>query len=236
MAASPASLRRYLPSPASSRSLDDGFAVRGREFEHLVEHQPATPKATSVEAQGEFIQVAGEMRVGDRPLVGAKRPPLGQRGDSVHHGQQLAWFLSTGPSGELTVRFVTIAEFVQPPVTLPAARNDRRARFNVIQDEAAVVGAVCFVQGFGRLGAALTRPESSWSLQHPQTAPALRQLRNPNFRQDPGLDLRLPFPQQIERAGSALLFRNGTWLFSHGLSYDADGHLDPFAQVAKEPS
>ncbi len=99
--------RWHLAGPAAGDDVAvSHWGVPGREFEHSLEHHPATPGAASVEAKHELIQVAGEMRVGDRPLVGAKQPPLGQRGDSEYCGQQLAWVLSMGPSGDLTARLV----------------------------------------------------------------------------------------------------------------------------------
>jgi hypothetical protein len=44
--------------------------VTYREFEHPVEHHPATPGVAAVEAEDEFVQVAGQMRIINRALVG----------------------------------------------------------------------------------------------------------------------------------------------------------------------
>ena len=75
------------------------------------------------------------MRVIYGALVGAKQPPLGQRGDSMHAGQQLARVLSASPSGALNTPFVTIAELVHPVVARPAVCDDRRAWPDVIRDK-----------------------------------------------------------------------------------------------------
>jgi hypothetical protein len=51
-----------------------------------------------------------------RALVGPQEPSLGQRGDAVHSGQQLARVFSAGLSRALTPRVVSIAEPVQSSV------------------------------------------------------------------------------------------------------------------------
>ena len=58
--------------------------VAGGELEQPVEDQPAASRPAPIEAEHELIQVALQMRLLDRPLMGAQQPPLGQRGDPVH--------------------------------------------------------------------------------------------------------------------------------------------------------
>lgn len=48
------------------------------EFKHSVEHHPAAAGATAVEPEHELIQVADEVRVLHRALVGAQQPALSQ--------------------------------------------------------------------------------------------------------------------------------------------------------------
>ena len=62
-----------------------GF-VRYSEFEHSVEEHSTTARATAVEAEGEFVEVACEVRAVNRALVGPKEPPLGQRSYTVNRG------------------------------------------------------------------------------------------------------------------------------------------------------
>jgi hypothetical protein len=63
--------------------------VGGGELEHAVEDEPAAARAAAVEVEHELVEVAGQVRRVDRALVGAQQPPLGQRGDLVHAGEQL---------------------------------------------------------------------------------------------------------------------------------------------------
>lgn len=80
----------------------------------------------SVEAEHELIQIAEQMRIIDRALVGAQQPALAQGGDAVHGGQQVAGVLSASPGSALTAWFMLIAELLQPPVAPPAVRDDGR--------------------------------------------------------------------------------------------------------------
>ena len=114
----PTRLRRrgwHCPGPPAGDDVSVAHrVVTDREFEHAEEHHPATPGVAPVEAEDELVQVAEEMRFIDRPLVGAKQPTRGQRGDAVYGGQPLAQVLSASPSGELTTRFMSIADFSSP--------------------------------------------------------------------------------------------------------------------------
>lgn len=140
--------RWYLPGPPTGDDVAVSHrVVTDREFEYPIEHHPATPRAATVETKYKLVQVAEKMRVINRALMGSKQPPLGQRGNAVHCGQQIVRVLfACGPSGALAARFVTIAELVQTPVPLPAVRDDRRARFDVIRDEGMERGRRCVRQ------------------------------------------------------------------------------------------
>ena len=46
------------------------------ELEHPVEDQPSAAGVAAIEAEHEFVQVAVEVRLVRRPLVGAEQPPL----------------------------------------------------------------------------------------------------------------------------------------------------------------
>lgn len=52
--------------------------VVGGEFEHAVEDEPAAARPAPVEAEHELIQVARQVGIIDRPLMGAEQPPLGE--------------------------------------------------------------------------------------------------------------------------------------------------------------
>lgn len=74
---------RYCPGPAAGDDVSVAHrVVADCEFEYSVEHHPATPGVASVEAEHELVQVAGQMRVIDRALVGSQKPSLGQRGEA----------------------------------------------------------------------------------------------------------------------------------------------------------
>ena len=81
--------------PVSHRIVADG------EFEHAVEDQSPAAGPAPVEAEAELVQVALQVRVLDRALVGAQQPALGQGGDPVDPGQQLAGVLAAGAGGPL---------------------------------------------------------------------------------------------------------------------------------------
>src|ERR1039458_2647479 len=61
----------------------DDVAVADRvvadgELEHPVEDEPAALRAAAVEAEHELVQVALQVRLVDRALMGAQKPPPGQ--------------------------------------------------------------------------------------------------------------------------------------------------------------
>ncbi len=107
------------------------LVVAGGEFEHAVEQQPAAAGTAAVEAERELVEVAGQVRLVDRALVGAQQPALGQRGDPVHRGQQLTRVLAAGTGSPLAAPLVDIAEPGQPVVAHPGVGDDRRARPDV---------------------------------------------------------------------------------------------------------
>ena len=89
--------RRDLPRPLAGDDVVVAHrVVADGELEHPVEDQPAASRAAAVEAEHELVQVALQVRLVDRTLVGAEQPPLGQRGDPVHGGQQLAGVVAAG--------------------------------------------------------------------------------------------------------------------------------------------
>src|SRR6266576_3488450 len=90
--------------------------VAGGELEHPVEDEPAALRAAAVEAEHELVKVVLQMRFVDRALVGAQKPPLGQRGDPVHGGQQLARVVAAGAGSPLAAPLVGVAEPGQPVV------------------------------------------------------------------------------------------------------------------------
>jgi len=128
--------RRCFPgAPGDDQVLVADRVVNDGELKHPVEHHPAAAGAAAVEAEHEFVQVAGQVRVIHRALVGAQQPPLGQRGYPMYRWQQLAWIVASCPRGPLAAPVVNVAERVQPGVALPAVRDDPRARLDVILHE-----------------------------------------------------------------------------------------------------
>jgi hypothetical protein len=97
-------------------------------LEHSVEHHALAAGVTPVEAEHELVEVRVQMRVVDGTLVGAERPPLGQRGDPMHSGQQLRRLIVATKTGRaLTACLMGVAASVQPKAALPAVRDDRGA-------------------------------------------------------------------------------------------------------------
>jgi hypothetical protein len=80
------------------------------EFEHAAEHHSPAAGPAPVEAEAELVQIALQVRVLDRALAGAQQPALGQEGDPVHPGQQLARILPAGAGGPLATPDMGITE------------------------------------------------------------------------------------------------------------------------------
>jgi hypothetical protein len=64
--------------------VEDEFVVADRfvadgELEDALEDEAATAGGAAVEAEHELVEVALQVRLVDRALVGAEQPPLGQR-------------------------------------------------------------------------------------------------------------------------------------------------------------
>ena len=72
---------RCLGSLADDQVAVADRVVAGGELQQPVEHQAAAGRSAAVEAERELIEVARQVRLVDRALVGAQQPPLGQRGD-----------------------------------------------------------------------------------------------------------------------------------------------------------
>jgi hypothetical protein len=117
--------RHCTRSLGSNEKLVAQRLVSDSEFKHAVEHHPAATGTSAVEAEHEFVQVAGQ--IGGYPLSpgAAQQPPFGQGRDPVHPGQQFSRVISSGPGRPLAVRTVDLAEFVQPAVALPTVGDDR---------------------------------------------------------------------------------------------------------------
>jgi hypothetical protein len=61
--------------------------VRGGELEYAIEDKAAATGSAAVEAEDELIEVAGQVGLFHRALVGAEQPPLDERSHAVHAGQ-----------------------------------------------------------------------------------------------------------------------------------------------------
>ena len=57
------------------------------EFENPKEQHSPAARTPTIEAEHELVEVAGQVCVVRRPLMGAEQPPLGQRDDLVNGGK-----------------------------------------------------------------------------------------------------------------------------------------------------
>src|SRR5450755_2701785 len=117
--------------PVPHRIVADG------EFEYAVEDQPPAAGSAPVEAEAELVQVALQVHVLDRALVGAQQPALGQGGDPVDPGQQLAGVLPAGAGGPLAAPDMGVTEPGDPVVAHPAVGDHRRPWLDVAGEEGA---------------------------------------------------------------------------------------------------
>ena len=122
--------------PRLGPRVDDQVAIAHRvvgdsELKHAVEDHPPASGRAPVEPEHELVEVALEMTVINAALMGAKQPPLRQRSDSVHAGQQPAGVLAAGAGGSLAAPFVEVAELADARITLPAVGDDRGPRLDV---------------------------------------------------------------------------------------------------------
>src|SRR3974390_1477389 len=101
---------RCLGSLADDQVVVADGVVAGGELEQPGEDRASAAGTAAVEAERELVQVALQMRFVNRALVGAQQPPLGQRGDPVHGGQQLARVLAAGAGSPLAAPLGGIAE------------------------------------------------------------------------------------------------------------------------------
>ena len=102
------------------------------EFQHAVEDHAPAARSASVEAEDELVEVALQVRLVDRALMGAEQPSLGQRGDAMDRGEQLAGVLPACACGPLAPRLVDVAEPVDAAVALPSVGDDSGARLDVL--------------------------------------------------------------------------------------------------------
>ena len=97
----------------------------------LVEDHAAAGRAAPVKPEDELVQVGGQVRLVDRPLVSAQQPPLGQRGHPVHGRQQLTRSVPAGAGGSLAAPVMRIAQAVQPAVALPRVGDHPGTRLDL---------------------------------------------------------------------------------------------------------
>lgn len=98
-----------------------------RELEHAVEDQAPAARRPSVEPEDELVEVTLEVRLGDRSLVGAEHPALGEGRHPVNAREQGAGVLPAGRRGSLAVRLVDVAEPVDAAVARPAIGDHPQA-------------------------------------------------------------------------------------------------------------
>lgn len=85
--------KKVSPKPPRSGGMgvDDQVAIADRgvrdgQLEHPEEEHPAAARAASVGAEDELVQVALQVCLVDRSLMGAQQPSFGQRRDAVDAG------------------------------------------------------------------------------------------------------------------------------------------------------
>lgn len=120
--------------------------VSDGEFEYAVEDHPAAAGPAAVEAKHELVEVALQMRLLDRALMGSQQPSLRQGGNAVDAGQQLAGVVPAGASGPLAARLVGVAEVVDAAVAPPPVGDDVRPRLDVRGDEGVQRGGGAIAQ------------------------------------------------------------------------------------------
>src|SRR5438552_8806396 len=83
--------------PRLGPRVDDQVAIAHRvvgdsELKHAVEDHPPASGRAQAEPEHELVDADLQMTVNNAALMGAKQPPLRQRSDSVHAGQQTAGY------------------------------------------------------------------------------------------------------------------------------------------------
>ena len=99
--------------------VDDEVPVADRlvphgEPEDAVEDEPPAAGGAAVEAEHELVEVALQVRLVDRALVGAEQPSLGERGDPVHAGQQPGRVVAAQAGGALAAAVARVTELSMP--------------------------------------------------------------------------------------------------------------------------
>src|SRR4051794_8250211 len=129
-------VRAASPSGVGRRPGRDSAPARARRRAPARGRRPSPCcEIDAVEAEDELVEVALQVRLVNRALVGAQQPSLGQRGDAMNCGQQLAGVLPAGASGPLAARLMGVAELVDAAVALPSISDDSCARLDVLGDE-----------------------------------------------------------------------------------------------------
>ncbi len=109
--------------------------VCDRHLHHPVEQHAAATRGSSVEAEDELVEIAGQVRAIHRPLVGAEQPALRQRSDTVNAREQVSGVFSLYSSRSLAMAFVRVAMLRDPAVAAPAVGDDNSPRFDVLLNE-----------------------------------------------------------------------------------------------------
>ena len=124
-------------SAAGGRRVDDEAAVGDRVdhdsmLQEAVEEQAATPRAATVEAEGELVEVSIEVLVADATLVGAQQPTLEKARDAVHaRHHDMRGIILLAHDRPL----VLVAALRELPVRLPPVGVDGRAGLHRLVDE-----------------------------------------------------------------------------------------------------
>ena len=158
----------------------DGSVTNG-QLEDAIEDHPPAPRAASIEAEDELVEVAGQVGLVEGALMGAQEPPLGQRRNHVDSRQELAGVVPVGTCCSLAAWFVEVAALLEPDVARPGIGDDPRARLDVIGYE-------------GHEG----RARSIAQDRHPATTDSLR-LLDPGPRPPPARLILLRSHRRLDR-------------------------------------
>ena len=98
-----------------------------------VKEQPAGPGRSSVESEGELVEVVGQVFPFDSSLVGSQQPPLQERRDAMNSRQQAVSLFPTASGDPLAV---PVACGLKPKVRRQSIGHDDTARLNSLLGEA----------------------------------------------------------------------------------------------------
>ena len=100
-----------------------------RLLDHAVKQLATRTGCPAVKPEGEFVEIAIQMRRAHSTLIGPQQPAFEQCHNPVDAGQQVSTDVSS-----LSDNFVSVANFGQSPIASPSIRVDNAARLDTVLD------------------------------------------------------------------------------------------------------